>query len=85
MSNVVSLSQRFSNLIIGLHFSVAMFFYDVVASRADDNDVAVRELFLRTELPFESGKSPVYELVMITQILHQMSTAIVVTLESKEF
>lgn len=79
MSNVASLSQRFSNLIIGLH-SVAVIVYGigVVVLHGDNGDAGDRELFLKMELPFESGTSPVYELVMITQFLHQITAATVI-------
>lgn len=79
MSSVANLSHRFSNLIIGLH-STAVLFYGigVVALRSDDTDVADRELFLKMELPFESGTSPIYEIVMTTQFLHQMTAATVI-------
>lgn len=77
MSGVASLSHRFSNFIIGLH-STAVVFYciGVVALRSDG--VADRELFLKMELPFESGTSPIYEVVMTTQFLHQMTAATVI-------
>lgn len=83
MISVASLSRRFSNLIIGLH-SVAVLFYciGVVALRTSDTvdepgDVE-RELFLKMDLPFGSGASPVYEIVMTTQFLHQMTSATVI-------
>ncbi|XP_036141359.1 odorant receptor 13a isoform X2 [Monomorium pharaonis] len=77
MSGVANLSQRFSNLIIGLH-SMAVLFYciGVVALRSDD--VADRELFLKMELPFESSTSPIYEVVLTVQFLHQMTAATVI-------
>lgn len=81
MINVANMSHRFSNLIIGLH-SVAVLFYciGVVALRGNDADQSdvERELFLKMDLPFESNASPVYELVMITQFLHQMTSATVI-------
>ncbi|XP_077261321.1 uncharacterized protein LOC143896968 isoform X6 [Temnothorax americanus] len=80
MSSVANLSHRFSNLIIGLH-STAVLFYGigVVALRSNDvADAVDRELFLKMELPFESGTSPIYEVVMTTQFLHQMTAATVI-------
>ncbi|XP_024891688.1 odorant receptor 4-like isoform X4 [Temnothorax curvispinosus] len=80
MSSVANMSHRFSNLIIGLH-STAVLFYGigVVALRSNDvADAADRELFLKMELPFESGTSPIYEVVMTTQFLHQMTAATVI-------
>ncbi|KAG5326945.1 OR13A protein, partial [Acromyrmex heyeri] len=80
MNNVANLSHRFSNLIIGLH-STAVLFYGigVIALRSDDViDAADRELFLKMELPFDSGTSPIYEVVMTTQFLHQMTAATVI-------
>nr|XP_012220006.1 PREDICTED: odorant receptor 13a-like [Linepithema humile] len=73
MSGVANLSHRFSNLIIGLHSTaVLVYCIGVVALRSDPAD---RELFLKMELPFDSGTSPTYELVMTTQFLHQMTAA----------
>ncbi|XP_072750602.1 odorant receptor 13a-like isoform X2 [Anoplolepis gracilipes] len=79
MSYVAGLSQRFSNLIIGLH-SIAVMFYGigVVVLHGDNDNPDDRELFLKMELPFESGTSPVYELVMTTQFLHQITAATVI-------
>jgi len=80
MNNVANLSHRFSNLIIGLH-SMAVLFYGigVIALRSDDViDAANRELFLKMELPFDSGMSPIYEVVMTMQFLHQMTAATVI-------
>lgn len=79
MNSVAGLSQRFSNLIIGLH-SVAVMVYGigVVVLRSDDGVAGDRELFLKMELPFESGTSPIYELVMTTQFLHQITAATVI-------
>lgn len=76
MSGVANLCHRFSNLIVGLH-STAVLAYciGVVALRSDPAD---RELFLKMELPFDSGTSPTYELVMTTQFLHQMTAATVI-------
>ncbi|XP_012061479.1 PREDICTED: odorant receptor 13a-like [Atta cephalotes] len=72
MNNVANLSHRFSNLIIGLH-SMAVLFYGIGVIAA-----ANRELFLKMELPFYSGMSPIYEVVMTTQFLHQMTAATVI-------
>lgn len=79
MINVASLSHRLSNLIIGLH-SIAVLFYciGVVALRDADRGDVERELFLKMDLPFESDASPIYELVMTTQFLHQMTSATVI-------
>lgn len=43
---------------------------DEIDDETDDVQLAVpaRELFLKMELPFVSNASPVYEVVMITQI-----------------
>lgn len=77
MSAVANLTHRFSNLIIGLH-STAVLFYCIGVVALGGDDVADRELFLKMELPFESGTSPIYEVVLATQFLHQMTAATVI-------
>ncbi|KAL0134074.1 hypothetical protein PUN28_001146 [Cardiocondyla obscurior] len=79
MSNMASLSSRFSNLIVGLH-SIAVMFYGigVIALHNDHGDTGNREFFLKMELPFEAGTSPIYEVVMTTQFLHQITAASVI-------
>ena len=77
MNSVAGLSQRFSNLIIGLH-SVAVMIYYIGVIVLCSNDGVNRELFLKIELPFERGTLPNYELVMTTQFLHQITTATVI-------
>lgn len=60
---------------------MAVLFYciGVVALRnSDGQDNVERELFLKMELPFESDASPIYEVVMTTQFLHQMTSATVI-------
>ncbi|XP_029662652.1 odorant receptor 13a-like [Formica exsecta] len=79
MSNVADLSHRFSNMIIGLHsMAVMVYGIGVVVLRSDNGVTKDRELFLKMELPFESGTSPIYELVMTTQFLHQITAATVI-------
>lgn len=78
MNSVANLSHRFSNLIIGLHSTAVLFYGIGVVALRDGDDVADRELFLKMELPFESGTSPIYEVVMTTQFLHQMTAATVI-------
>ncbi|XP_011688858.1 PREDICTED: odorant receptor 13a-like [Wasmannia auropunctata] len=77
MSSVANLSHRFSNLIIGLHSSAVLFYcIGVVALRSDDAaDPANRELIVKIDLPFESGTSPMYEVVMTTQFLQVITAA----------
>ncbi|KAH0956796.1 OrV21 [Eciton burchellii] len=78
MTIVGNLCHRFSNSIIGLH-SIAVLFYCIgVLALHGRDDVAGHELFLKMELPFESNASPVYELVMTVQFLHQMTSATVI-------
>lgn len=73
MSGVANLAHRLSNLIVGMHSTaVIVYCIGVVALRSDP---AERELFLKMELPFDSGTSPTYELVMTTQFFHQMTVA----------
>jgi len=60
---------------------MAVLFYGigVVVLRSDDvADATDREFFLKMELPFESGTSPIYEVVMITQFLNTITAATMV-------
>jgi len=86
MNNVANLSHRFSNWIIVLH-PMSVLFYDIgVVLRSDnDTDAADREFFVKMKLPFESGTSPIYEVVMTTQFLNQITTSTVVGMFSALF
>lgn len=58
--------------------AVMVYGIGVVVLRSDNGVTKDRELFLKMELPFESGTSPIYELVMTTQFLHQITAATVI-------
>ncbi|XP_011862412.1 PREDICTED: odorant receptor 67c-like [Vollenhovia emeryi] len=81
MTSKANLSRRFSNVIIGLH-SAAAFSYGigVLVSHTDNYDVdgvetPVREFTLKLQLPFECNESPLYELVMSLEFLHQLASS----------
>lgn len=81
MTSKANLSRRFSNVIIGLH-SAAAFSYGigVLVSHTDDYDAdadetPVREFTLKLQLPFECNESPMYELVMCLEFLHQLASS----------
>ncbi|KAM0736512.1 Odorant receptor 2a [Formica fusca] len=81
MTSKANLSRRFSNVIIGLH-SVGAFSYGigVLVSNTDDYEAdaietPVREFTLKMQLPFECNESPLYELVMCLEFLHQLASS----------
>lgn len=86
MTSKANLSRRFSNVIIGLH-SVGAFTYGigVLVSHTDDHDADAietpvrmqREFTLKMQLPFECNESPLYELVMCLEFLHQLASSAV--------
>lgn len=85
MTSKANLSRRFSNVIIGLH-SVGAFTYGigVLVSHTDDHDADAiepvrmqREFTLKMQLPFECNESPLYELVMSLEFLHQLASSAV--------
>ncbi|GAB1863028.1 Odorant receptor [Camponotus japonicus] len=85
MTSKANLSRRFSNVIIGLH-SVGAFTYGigVLVSHTDDHDTDAiepvrmqREFTLKMQLPFECNESPLYELVMCLEFLHQLASSAV--------
>ncbi|KAK2587310.1 hypothetical protein KPH14_003029 [Odynerus spinipes] len=81
MTIKVLLAHRISNLIISV-YGFAAFFYatgTLIISDANYDELkgTDRELLLKMILPFDSNKSPIYEIVIITQFLHQLLTSTV--------
>ncbi|XP_011065037.1 PREDICTED: odorant receptor 22c-like [Acromyrmex echinatior] len=81
MRNKANLSRHFSNVIIGLH-SAAAFSYGIGVLVSHSNDYNIdgdktpaREFTLKLQLPFESDKSPRYELVMCLEFCHQLASS----------
>ncbi|XP_020289111.1 odorant receptor 4-like [Pseudomyrmex gracilis] len=83
MSRTVYISHRSSNVIIGLYpMSVFLYGTGVLVASPDEvkevDEPQTRELILKMELPFETNTSPVYEIVMVTQFIHQVAAAALV-------
>ncbi|XP_011694614.1 PREDICTED: odorant receptor 4-like [Wasmannia auropunctata] len=82
MMGKANLSRRFSNVIIGLHsVAVCCFGIEVLASNTDDYDVdgietPIRAFTLKLQLPSQCNESPLYEVVMCLEFLHQLASSI---------
>ncbi|XP_035741909.1 uncharacterized protein LOC118450324 [Vespa mandarinia] len=85
MTNKIILAHRFSNLIISV-YCISAFFYATgtfVIGDSNYDEGEERELLLKMILPFNSNKSPIYEIVIITQFFHQLlTTAVAAVLSS---
>ncbi|XP_018348722.1 PREDICTED: uncharacterized protein LOC108752420 [Trachymyrmex septentrionalis] len=80
MMSKANLSRRFSNVIIGLHSVAVMCFgIEVLASHTNDADhgieTPVRAFTLKLQLPLRCNESPLYELVMSLEFLHQLAAS----------
>ncbi|KYM83374.1 Putative odorant receptor 13a [Atta colombica] len=82
MMSKANLSRRFSNVIIGLHSVAVMCFgIEVLASHTNDYDAGhgietpIRAFTLKLQLPLQCNESPLYELVMSLEFLHQLASA----------
>ncbi|KAF7384813.1 hypothetical protein HZH68_014425 [Vespula germanica] len=85
MTSKIILAHRYSNLIISV-YCISAFFYATGTFVIGDNnydDGEERELLLKMILPFNSNKSPIYEIVIVTQFFHQLlTTAVAAVLSS---
>ncbi|KAL2738913.1 odorant receptor 22c-like [Vespula squamosa] len=85
MTSKIILAHRYSNLIISV-YCISAFFYATGTFIIGDNNYdegEERELLLKMILPFNSNKSPIYEIVIITQFFHQLlTTAVAAVLSS---
>lgn len=82
MVNKANLSRHFSNVIIGLHSIGALSYgIGVLVTHTDDIDDAMgsphREFVLKMQLPFDCNESPLYEIVMSLEFLHQLASSAV--------
>ncbi|XP_011065191.1 PREDICTED: odorant receptor 24a-like [Acromyrmex echinatior] len=80
MMSKANLSRRFSNVIIGLHSVAVMCFgIEMLASHTNDADYGietpVRAFTLKLQLPLQCNESPLYELVMSLEFLHQLASS----------
>lgn len=85
MTRQANLSRQCSNVMITTN-ALAVFFYTIGGPifrsmiRKEDQETAARELPLKMEFPFDVYKSPVFEVVRIAQLLHDLSVACIVAM-----
>lgn len=81
MTNMVNLSHRVSNAIIGLHmaavvtYSLGVILSNTEGDKLNTSTAPVRPLIPSIEFPFDGNSSPVHELVMIVQFFHLLIRA----------
>lgn len=79
-----NLSRQLSNMMIMMNAS-AVFFYTIGgpilrSMISKDHKSATRELPLKMEFPFNTDRSPVFELVLVVQLLHDLSVACIIAM-----
>jgi hypothetical protein len=85
MSSNADLSRRCSNLLISIN-SIAVICYAVstLMRRSADSEgslnTSARMLPVKMELPFDANASPLFELLAVGQILHEVSIAALVAI-----
>jgi hypothetical protein len=83
MMNKANLSRRFSKVIVGLHsIAVVCFGIEVLVSHTDDYDAdgmetPVRAFTLKLQRPLQFNESPLYEIVVCLEFLHQLASSAV--------
>ncbi|XP_039310426.1 uncharacterized protein LOC120358860 isoform X2 [Solenopsis invicta] len=84
MMSKANLSRRFSKVIVGLHsIAVVCFGIEVlVSAHTDDYDVdgmetPVRAFTLKLQRPLQFNESPLYEIVVCLEFLHQLASSTV--------
>ncbi|XP_024885129.1 odorant receptor 22c-like [Temnothorax curvispinosus] len=76
MNRMAYISRWFSNLIIGSHAMSVMFYaIGTLLRNESSNQTDSRELILKMELPFKIESTSVYFTIIVTQFVHQVSTA----------
>ncbi|XP_019699264.1 odorant receptor 82a-like [Harpegnathos saltator] len=84
MTHHADLSRQCSNVMITTN-ALAVFFYTIggpiLRSTINKGDhAATRELPLKMEFPFDVYKSPVFEVVRVAQLLHDLSVACIIAI-----
>lgn len=88
MIRQADLSRRYSNIMITTN-ALAVFFYTIggpmlrsVIYEDDETSTepTIRELPLKMEFPFDINNSPVFELILIAQLLHDLSVACIIAM-----
>ncbi|XP_011251206.2 odorant receptor 13a-like [Camponotus floridanus] len=76
MARVAYFCYRLSNLIITIYaMSVFVYASGALIRYKSSNQTDARELLVKMELPFEIKSTSIYIAILITQFIHQMSTA----------
>jgi len=76
MTRVTYLSHRLSNLIITMYaMSVFVYASGALIRYKSSNQTDARELLVKMELPFEIKSTSIYIAILVTQFIHQISTA----------
>ncbi|CAD1476694.1 unnamed protein product, partial [Heterotrigona itama] len=79
-NNVISKTAHWSYRSTTIVISVSVIstvFYAIGAFSFQDSNVTHRKLLLRMDLPFDTDKSPVFELVVFAQYFYQVTSAFV--------
>ncbi|XP_032669824.1 uncharacterized protein LOC116843478 [Odontomachus brunneus] len=81
MTKLADLSRRCANVLIGSHviagFFLSVVFYVVRLVKYADNEIS-REFPVKMEFSFDVKESPIYEFIVIGQIIYEMSLATIV-------
>ncbi|KAL0134013.1 hypothetical protein PUN28_001130 [Cardiocondyla obscurior] len=76
MNRMAYVSRWFSNLIISSHaISVLLYAAGTLLRHKSSNQTDARELLLKMELPFKIESTSVYFTILVTQFVHQVSAA----------
>lgn len=82
MTKLADLSRRCANVLLGSHviagFSLSVVFYMVRLVKYADSEELSREFPVKMQFSFEVKESPIYELIVVGQILYEMSLATIV-------
>lgn len=80
-----NLSRQCSNVMITMN-ALAVFFYVIGGPilrsiiQKNNRESSTRELPIKMEFPFKVNDSPIFELVLIAQFLHDLSVACVIAM-----
>jgi len=84
MSSNANLSRRCSNFLISINSTAVICYAASSIMRRSDSEgslnASTRVLPVKMELPFEANASPLFELLAVGQILHEVSIAAMVAM-----
>jgi len=86
MIRYADLSRQLSNVMIMTNVS-AVFFYTIggpilrsLISHKNNRETATRELPIKMEFPFNVDNSPIFELIFVVQLFHDLSVACIIAM-----